>query len=425
MTINAEQIKWFRDSSPYIDAHRGRTFVVCLTQGALDSDNLNNIITDLALLNSLGARLVLVYGTDEDETAQREIINGRKITPSELLHSIAGALGRVTFDLTSKFSASRPDSPVRREITTSTGNVLRAKPLGVLDGIDHLQTGEVRRVDVGAIRHQLDGRAIVLVPAIGYSPSGEVFCLEAAAVASHVARALEADKLIYMIADDGLRDIDNMVINEIDLSRVEQSRLVDDIDSIALLSLCDQACHNNVSRSHIISYEKDGALLEELFTRDGCGTQIVGHSYEQVRAASINDVPGILRLIEPLEGKGILVKRSRELLESEIDQFLVIDRDGLLISCAALYPFDKAGEVACVVTHPDYRNGDRGDRLLDAIEARAKSEGLEHLFVLTTQSVHWFTERGFNECDLSALPQEKQEFYNYQRNSRALVRQID
>ena len=348
----------------------------------------------------------------------------RRITPSSVMEQAARQLGKVTFELASQFSASRPDSPVKRQISVTTGNFLKARPLGIIDGIDHLQTGEVRRVDAEGLMHQLDGDAIVLIPPLGYSPSGEVFYLETNQVASHIAQSISADKLIVMTGDEGLRSHHGDVINEIDLSRDTSELLADDADAASLLTLCHNACRNGVARCHIVSFENDGALLEELFTRDGCGTQVIGHSYEQVRAANIDDVPGILRLIEPLEAEGVLVKRSRELLESEIHRFLVIERDGLLVSCAALYPFDNMGELACVVTHPDYRKGDRGDRLLEAVQHAARSAGMKQLFVLTTQSADWFRERGFSERDLADLPAQKQAFYNYQRNSQVLIRPV-
>ena len=429
MAFNADHIKWFRDSSPYIDAHRGRTFVVCLPDCALDSDNLGNIISDLALLNSLAVQLVLVYGADNriekacDGNWQQK--NDRRITSTDQIGTVASVLGTVTSDLMARFSASIPESPmVRREITTSTGNFLKARPFGVIDGVDHLHSGEVRSVASDAIKHQLNGNAIVLIPAIGFSPSGEAFHLETDSTASHVARAIGADKLIYLIEDEGLRDKNSEVINEIDLSHFDDADIQRNELTNRLLKLCDESAKQDVARCHVISFAADGALLEELFTRDGCGTQIAGHSYEKVRPAAIDDVPGILKLIEPLEAAGFLVKRSRELLESEIEQFVVIERDGLLISCAALYPFGTMGELACLVTHPDYRKGDRGDRLLDAINSRARSSGIEQLFVLTTQTTHWFSEREFSECDISSLPLERQDFYNYQRNSQVLVRAV-
>jgi amino-acid N-acetyltransferase len=168
-----------------------------------------------------------------------------------------------------------------------------------------------------------------------------------------------------------------------------------------------KACRSGVRRCHLISYQEDGALLQELFSRDGIGTQIVMESAEQIRRATINDIGGILELISPLEQQGILV-RSREQLEMEIDKFTIIQRDNTTIACAALYPFpeEKIGEMACVAVHPDYRSSSRGEVLLNALP-QAKQMGLSKLFVLTTRSIHWFQERGFTPVDIDLLPERR------------------
>ncbi len=427
MAFNKDHIKWFRDSSPYIDAHRGKIFVLCLQDGALQSPNLDNIISDIVLLNTLGIKLVLIFGAEQQVIEHLGIdwpFSGiDRITSPTILNTIIKVNGVLTTSLISRISASHLESPGSKlEIPTVSGNFLRARPIGIINGVDHFQTGLVRSVNATALSHQLDGGSIVLIPTIGYSPSGEVFYLGTQHTAGQVAQALKADKLIFMNEDEGLRDIKDTVINELDLSRRDEITLSP--GSEVMVKACDQACRAGVTRCHLISYRTDGALLEELFTRDGCGTQIVGNSYEQIRPADVDDVLGILRLIEPLEREGVLVKRSRELLEAEIDQFVVIERDGLLIGCAALFDFNQVGEVACVVTHPDYRKSDRGDRLLDAIESRAKKLAIKRLFVLTTQSIHWFIERGFKECAFDELPLEKRKFYNLQRNSRALEKYL-
>ena len=181
-----------------------------------------------------------------------------------------------------------------------------------------------------------------------------------------------------------------------------------------------------MKRSHLISYQQDGALLKELFTRDGTGTQIVEESYEQIRTANIDDIGGLLQLIEPLEKQGILVKRSRELLENEIEHFSIIERDGMVIGCAALYPFtdDGMGELACLVSHPKYRRAARADNLVAHVERKARKLGIETIFVLTTQSIHWFRERGFEFADINQLPAAKKELYNLKRNSKVLIKKI-
>jgi len=428
MALNTDHIKWFRDSSPYIDAHRGKTFVVCIASDALQSKNFPNVISDIALLDSLGAKVVVVFGGDHQIKAVLEATGSnwpydgdQRITTATQIETVTSVLGQMYADLSARFSASTPESPAkRRTITTGTGNFIRAQPVGIKDGVDHQLSGLVRSINEGAIRHQLSGGSIVLIPSMGCSPSGETFHLDVDVVAREVACALTADKLIFMTEQIGLKDITGNLISEIDLSDTITGDFSLERLAEKLLNHCDQACRQGVARCHIISFATDGALLEELFTRDGCGTQVIGNSYEQIRTASIEDVPGILKLIGPLEQSGVLVKRSRELLESEIQQFVVIERDGLLISCAALYDYDTSGELACLVTHPDYRNSDRGDRLLDAIEKTARANRLVELFVLTTQSAHWFTERGFGESSREALPAAKKKFYNDQRSATVL-----
>lgn len=175
-----------------------------------------------------------------------------------------------------------------------------------------------------------------------------------------------------------------------------------------------------MARSHIVSYAEDGALLTELFTRGGGGTLVSQEQFEVVREATIEDVGGLLELISPLEEQGILVRRSREVLEREIEQFSVVEREGMIIACAALYPIadSEAGELACLAVNPEYRHGGRGDELLERIESRARQMGLNTLFVLTTRTAHWFRERGFAPSGVERLPAARASLYNYQRNSK-------
>jgi amino-acid N-acetyltransferase len=201
---------------------------------------------------------------------------------------------------------------------------------------------------------------------------------------------------------------------------------LEDEDQQRLLGTARQACTAGINRCQIISYAEDCALLEELFTHDGSGTLVGNNDFEQARRATIDDVGGILELIEPLEQEGVLVKRSRELLETEIGHFRVLERDSRIIASAALYPFpaDGSGELACIVTHPDYRGADRGERLLQELEQDALGCGLTRVFILTTQTAHWFLEQGFVEASLDDLPAERQSLYNLQRNSKVFIKNL-
>ena len=433
-------VNWFRSSAPYINAHRNKTFVLMIGGEALDTNDFQHIINDIALLNSLGVKLVLVHGVRPQIQKQLDFHghsskfhNNLRITDDKSLALIKQAVGAVQIELQARLSMGLANSPMQgASIHTVISNVVTAQPIGVKDGIDFCHAGKVRKIDVEGIKKQLASGAIPVISPLGYSVTGEVFNLLAEEVATQVAIALTADKLIGFCSNEGVLDEQGRVISEllpeqaqhhIDLMEQESDQAS---DTLQFLRAAVAACKAGVTRSHLISYYQDGALLKELFTRDGVGSQIVKESYERIRTATIDDIGGLLELIEPLEKQGILVKRSRELLENEIEHFQIVERDGMVIGCAALYPFqdEKMGELACLVSHPKYRRSARADNLVVHIERKARELGLEAIFVLTTQSIHWFRERGFRFAEISELPAAKKELYNLKRNSKVLIRKI-
>jgi amino-acid N-acetyltransferase len=428
MNDSQQHVKWFRDSSPYINAHRGKIFVLHIDGEAMDHPNFDNIVSDIVLLHSLGVQLIVVHGAApqiERQLSARgmssEFVNKVRITTPEILPLVQEVVGSLRSDIEARLSMGLVNSPLHgAEMVVISGNFIRAKPLGVIDGVDYHNTGAVRKVNTSAIRQQLDLGVTLLVSPLGYSLSGDIFNTNSAQVATEIAIALGSEKLIYF-TDKGLSDDDGNVISELRANDIDDATL----DVYAPLRLAKLACLRGVARCHLISYAEDGAALQELFTRDGTGTQVSRVSYEQIRPARAHDVAGIIELITPLEEQGILVRRPRELLESEVNYFTVIERDGMIVSCAALYPFENKGELACLVTHPDYREKNRGELLLDAIEAQARQQGLKSLFVLTTHTTHWFAERGFQPVELEDLPLARQSAYNYQRNSKLLEKHLE
>jgi amino-acid N-acetyltransferase len=443
---NSQYVKWFRQASPYINAYRGKVFVVLLPGEALAHDNIYNIAHDITLLNSLGVKLVLVHGARPQIEAalktaglkdkKHDDIQGQlhidlRVTDTATLDVIKQVVGGIRIDLESIFSMGLPNSPMHgAEINTASGNYVVAKPYGVHNGVDYGYTGEVRKVDSDAIRKQLDAGNIVLQSNLGYSPTGEVFNLTVEEVAASVAIALQADKLLIYAEESGILDAEGEPISQLN-AKAAKALISDKVANKGLdmqllnLELGVKACTGGVKRAQVISFVEDGALLSELFTRDGNGTLITEEKYEQLRSATIDDVGGILELIEPLEAAGVLVERSRELLENEIEQFSIIDREGMIIACGALYPQeDGSGELACLATHPDYRDSGRGQDILELIEKQAKKAGLKSLFVLTTKTPHWFVERGFVESDIASLPEKKKSLYNYQRRSKVFVKPL-
>jgi len=312
----------------------------------------------------------------------------------------------------------------------ASGNFVTAQPLGVLDGIDYCHTGKVRRIDAEAIHQQLDHANVVLISPLGYSPSGEIFNLAAEEVATHVAIALQADKLILLTEDDCLSPHDQRPLQQ--LTTQEAETLLQQTPSFPQamarsLRAAMESCQQGVQRAHLINRHVDGGLLLELFTRDGVGTLISSTAFESIRPATLDDIGGIMDLIKPLEVEGILVKRSREKLEMEIGDYIVIERDGLIIGCTAFHRMqgDNSAELACLAVHPDYRRGARGNNLLDYLLRKAQSEGVERLFVRSTQTVHWFIERGFMPCEIDALPEPIRSGYNYRRNAKVLYKDVE
>jgi amino-acid N-acetyltransferase len=426
-------VAWFRAASPYLHAHRDRTFVVCLGGEALAAPGFPALIHDLALLDALGIRLVVVHGARPQIEARltargaaMRYVDGVRVTDAVALECVREAVGSVRVEIEALLSQGVMNSPMEgARIRVASGNFVTARPYGIRDGVDFGHTGEVRRVDTEAIRRRLADGDIVLVPALGYSPTGEVFNLNADEVATAVAIALEADKLVFLCEGEPLEDEEGQVLGELTPADAERlaarvGRLPDDL--VCAL----EATTAGVARAHLVPRAVDGSLLIELFTRDGIGTLVAARPFDDLRPATIDDIPGILGIIAPLEEDGTLVRRSRERLEMEIGHFHVLVRDRAIIGCVALYPWPEAGvaEIACLAVHPDYRRRGRATQMFEHLLKTARGLGLSAVFILTTRTSHWFLERGFREVTLDRLPVERQRLYNFRRGSRVLLLEL-
>ena len=423
---------WFRSSTPYISAHRGKTFVVHLSGEGLESENLEYIIQDLALLHVLGVKIILVHGARPQLNSALEntrLHQSTRITSEKDMEAILSIHGVLRSRIEGMFSAGLPSSPLHKvEIAVVSGNFITAKPMGIIDGIDHLLTGETRRVNTEKIHEILDGNGLILMSPIGYSPSGQPYNLSSAELASQVAVTVASDKLIMFDPNGYISDRNGEQLTEI--TPAEASVLVNSTSEVSSKNIdaMIRATRGGVPRSHLVSFNQDGALLGELFTALGQGTQMTESHHKLIRKATPLDLAGIIALIRPLEESGILVYRSRNRLEQEIDQFLVADVDGFVAGCCAVYPFDDQAELACIATHPSYRHPEYklglGSKLLDAAEETAKRDGKKDLFVLTTQTTDWFLEHGFTLISSDALPGKKKALYNYQRNAETLIKPL-
>jgi amino-acid N-acetyltransferase len=417
-----------RDSAPYIHAHHGRTFVIAFGGEAAARPDFSRLIYDIALLHSLGVKLIIVHGARPQIEAQlkeaklpSKFADGLRITDLPALACVKEAVGSLRMEIEALLSTGLASTPGGARLSVATGNLVTAKPVGVRNGVDHLLTGEVRRVDADAIKAHLDRDAIVLLSPVGYSPTGEIFNLRFEDVAVAAAVALGADKLVFL-SDENIKGPRQLKLDEADaLLRKRKTG-----SQAEQLRLAVRACRYGVRRVHVISHRQDGTLLQELYSRDGVGTLVFADSYDVVRQANIDDVGGILALIGPLEDAGVLVPRSREQLELDIGRFFVMLRDNLIIACCALMPYteEHIGELSCVAVHPDYQKQGRAAALLGEVEDAAKSRKLKRLFALTTHAPHWFIEHGFKTANIDDLPVKRKQMYNYQRNSKVLIKDL-
>ncbi len=429
-------VSWFRAVTPYINAFRGKTFVIAFGGKAVASEFAKTLAYDANLLVSLGIRLVLVHGARpqiEEELREKQLESryqrGYRVTDAETLDCVLDAVGSVYLEIEAMLSQGLPNTPMANSrIRVIGGNFITGQPIGVLDGIDMQYAGKVRKVDAEGINAQLGLGNIVLLNCEGPSPTGEIFNLQMEEAAEAVAVAIKADKLVYLTDSQGVTDqsgelLDAMTAEEAAALMPQAHWLSSDL--VRYLPCAVRASQAGVGRVHLIGFEQDGALLRELFTHDGVGTVITRESLENIREAKPDDIAALIALIEPMEEEGILVHRPRELLEREIEHFSIMLHDGIIVGCAALYQHAEGeAELACLAVNPDHREWGYGEQLMKRIERRARRNGIKRLFVLTTRTEHWFVERGFKLGSVDDLPAAKRDMYNYQRRSKVLFKPL-
>ena len=430
-------VAWLRQVSPYFSNHRGKTFVVYLDDCAIGDGGFDDRVRDLVLLATVGIRLVVVFGARaqieqrlEERGIRPRMVGEMRVTDMQTMTEVREVVGAMRLTIESAFSFSSrsgPDGAGPSRI--ASGNFVKARPAGIIAGVDLMYTGVVRSVDRKGLEARLDRDEIVLLAPLGYSSTGELFDLNAQDLAVSVASDIGAAKLVMITDDDGIPGDDRHIVRQLTVREARELREFRSPDNpqYALLDIGIRACQLGVERVHIVGRHRDGAILRELFTRDGIGTMVSNAPFDHLRQAAADDVGSILELIAPLEDQGLLVTRSRETLEDEISHFIVMVRESTVVACGALYPYAKqnSAEIACIAVHADYRGGAFGDVLLDELEGRARDAGLASVFVLTTQATQWFNERGYAASTLDDVPVEKRELYNYQRNSAVLIKTLN
>ena len=444
--FNFTFVPWFRSVAPYIHMHRGKTFVVGVCGEALAAGKMGTLAQDLALIQAMGVKIVLVYGFRPQVNEQLHAkgleprySHGMRITDAASLDAAQEAAGQLRYEIEAAFSQGLPNTPMSgATVRIISGNFITARPVGIIDGVDFKQTGMVRKVDSAGIRKALDSGAMVLLSPFGFSPTGEAFNLTMEEVATSVAIDMQADKMLLLTEVPGIRvrpddppGDDNPIDTELPLDAAEKllagvPASHEPTELAFYLSHCVKACKGGVERSHILPFALDGALLLEIYEHDGVGTMVVDEKLESLREATADDVTGILSLIEPWEKDGTLVKRSRTEIERDIANYTIVEHDGVIFACAALYPYPEAhtGEMAAVTVSPQSQGQGDGEKVLRRIEQRARALGLDSIFVLTTRTMHWFLKRGFEQVPPDWLPEARKKKYNWDRKSQVLVKRL-
>lgn len=429
-------VRWFREVAPYVHAFRGKTFVVAFGGELVHANALNALVQDLSLLSALGIKLVLVHGSRPQVNEQlrlkgfsQQFDRGRAPTDADALECAKEAAGEIRLDIEAAFSQGLPNTPMSHaQIRVISGNFVTARPTGIIDGIDYKHTGQVRKIDVDALRFAIERGSIVLLSPLGFSPTGEAFSLSMEELATSVATKLRAEKLIFLTETPGVMSPDGTVDTE--LARLDADALLAagelEESTAYYLQYASRAVKRGVTRAHLIPFSMDGVVLLEIFTHDGVGTMVVEDTLDDLRPATIDDVGAILQLIEPLEQDGTLVPRGRAVIEREVENFTVLEHDGVIYGCATLndYPKDQMAEMACLIVHPEWQAAGEGEILLRHMESRARADGAKRLFVLTTRTSHWFMKRGFVQGGVADLPKERQAHYNRSRNSLIFIKRL-
>jgi amino-acid N-acetyltransferase len=433
-------IQTIREVFGYLRRYKGQVFVLKIDDSLLGKPLFSLLIKDIVLLQEAGIQVVLVPGAKQsiDQVLATYAVASpmqgtTRITSPEAMPLVKLGASNVTNVLISLLSENEAHGVV--------GNWVRARAMGVLGGVDYQQTGRVEKVNVQLIRNMLDDHLIPIIPNIGWNVVGRDYNLNSNELAVAVAKALRATKLFFVGVEGGIPVVENCPFVEpqelksgvfSNLDPEEGRQLLNAFgDSIRpehreLIALALQACEAGVDRVHIIDGSKDGILLREVFSSAGLGTMIYAKEYDHIHPAGPQDIPEILRIMQPYVDDGILVQRSAEAVGEDLESFWVYKVDDAVQGCCAmrLHTPHRSAEIFALAVDPIYSGKGVGHRIVSFLLEKARKAGARQAFLLTTQTSDFFMRLGFKEAGREALPAEKQAAYNTDRNSRVLARTL-
>ena len=439
-TAQSSFIQNFRLSAKYINLFNQNIFVIALSGYVFNEDQFEKIAQDINILHSLKIKVILVYGARpqvESILVKNKIpvrlVKNMRVTSSAALKHVIEVIGAIRNKIEATLSTI---NSVSERMRLSSGNFLTAMPVGIIDGIDMESTGKIRGVDVEAIKNKLNHHEIVIVSPIGYSPIGQIFNLSYEQTAANIAAAINADKLIYYVDANGILNERGELIPELTsekahklISHIEEKPSPESAQNLSyddfnILKSSVFAIKNKIKKVHLINRHIDGSLIEELFTEKGSGTILTEFALENFRKATECDLKDIYRILFPLEKRKILIERDLTQIKGMINQFYVLEHDKKFVGCVSLNSFKESLELASFSIEPKYQRLGFGKKLLKFCELEAKKLKYDEMFILTTQSEHWFAENGFKEKSKELMPTFKKKTYQSERNSKYLTKKL-
>ena len=414
----------------YIPQFREKTFIIGVDGAIVTDENFANILLDVAVLRSLSIRVVLVHGAAaqikalaETQNVKASNLDGAGITDAETLKLALTAANRLTHEILEGLSAN--------DLRAACTNAIIAHPLGIIQGVDHLFTGKVERVDTELLQTLLNQGIIPVVPPLGFDGDGKTYRVNSDSVAVAVAEALKATKLIYITAHDGLKYngqiIRQMIVAELQ-KLLQQNAAGFAGETLSKAQHAVPACLGGVQRVHIINGRVDEGLLAEVFSNEGIGTLIYANEYQQIRPAKKKDVRAIQLLTKKAVESDELVRRTRLVIEKSLADYYIFEIDKNPVACVALhvYPEQSKGELACLYVNPSHENQGIGRKLIQFTESKARELNLNELLTLSTQAFTYFQSKGgFAEGTPDDLPPARREKYDQSgRNSKVLVKKL-
>lgn len=416
----------------YVPQFRQRAFVIAIDGAVMHQPGFASLLQDVAVLQSLNIEVVLVFGARAQirSLAERRGVSltsddGMSRTDSATLDVAVEAITRQASELMADLTAL--------ELPVVISNALVVHPAGVIEGVDQEFTGRIERVDSESLRVLLKADIIPILPPLGYDGRGATLRLNSDAVATEVAIALGAAKVIFvseagLTCPDGSRLAQISVADARDIARKREPR--HDVNLLSKLRYAALACQEGVPRVHIVDGTQDEALLAELFSNEGVGTMIHADDYQQIRKARSSDIPMLLSMMQQSMDDAALVPRTREQIQSKIKDFFVLETDGNPIGCVAVHSYDEEGrrvaELACLFVRRSHKNRGHGQKLVAYAEDVARQRSCSELVALSTQAFRFFEEKmGFHVTTPDSLPVARREKYDRSgRNSKVLIKAL-